>query len=155
MIKNLNKKQRDFVKELSGNLDSLGLNKISGVIISYFILSEKDELEFEELVDQLNVSKASVSNNLRTLEKIGFITRDRKPGQRKSQYQLAALDMKLMMMERMKTIEVFSNIMKRGLELSSDKNENTQRFLKGISHFYDWLLEEFPALLKNYQKPEN
>ncbi|TVQ43374.1 MAG: MarR family transcriptional regulator [Saprospirales bacterium] len=155
MIKNLNKEQLRFVEKLARNLDSLGLSKISGVIIAYFIFSNRDELEFDELVEQLNVSKASISNNLRTLEKIGFIYRYRKSGQRKSYYQLGALDMKTMMMERMKSIEAFRDIMKKGVELSSDENENTQRFLRGITHFYDWLLQEFPAMLEYYEKPES
>jgi len=147
--------QKGFLDDLAANLDSLGLSRISGLIIGCFIVSEKEDLEFDELVEKLNVSKASVSNNLRTLEKIGFISRHRKTGQRKSIYRLGGLDMKEIMLERMKSIESFTSIMKKGRELSPKSNENAERFLNGIIHFYDWVLKEFPDLLKDYQKPKN
>lgn len=70
----------DFILELAYQLDALGLSKISAMIIGYLIISEKEEAQFDELA-----SKASVSNYIRILEKIIFVIRYRKDGQKNTE----------------------------------------------------------------------
>lgn len=63
-----------------------GLPRIAGRIFALALISEQ-ALSLDEISAQLGVSKASVSNDTRLLERMGFIERVSQPGDRKDYYQ--------------------------------------------------------------------
>jgi DNA-binding transcriptional regulator GbsR (MarR family) len=63
-----------------------GLPRIAGRIFALALISEQ-ALSLDEISAQLGVSKASVSNDTRLLEQMGFIERVSQPGDRKDYYQ--------------------------------------------------------------------
>lgn len=63
-----------------------GLPRIAGRIFALALISEQ-ALSLDEISARLGVSKASVSNDTRLLEQMGFIERVSQPGDRKDYYQ--------------------------------------------------------------------
>jgi DNA-binding transcriptional regulator GbsR (MarR family) len=80
----MNIQKKELVEKLGVNFEKLNkLAPIAARIFATLILSEKKGITFEELVEELNASKSTVSTNLehlQSLNKVSYITR---PGDRK------------------------------------------------------------------------
>lgn len=63
-----------------------GLPRIAGRIFGLSLLSE-EPLSLDEIASALQVSKGSVSTDTRLLERLGFLERTAKPGDRKDYYR--------------------------------------------------------------------
>lgn len=78
-----------FIERFALSLEREGMPRIAGRIFA-FLLVEGSAFTFEELAEQLQVSRGSVSTNTRGLEATGLIERITVPGDRKTRYQLVA-----------------------------------------------------------------
>lgn len=76
--------KKELIEKLGVNLEKLHkMAPVAARIFATLILSKKKGVTFEELVEELNASKSSISTHLeslQTLNKISYITR---PGDRK------------------------------------------------------------------------
>ena len=72
---NMLRSARQIINE---NLRPLGLSSAEGNIVLH-LFTQGQEMGQDQLVAQLDVSKAAVSRTLNSLEKKGFITRQRDP----------------------------------------------------------------------------
>src|SRR5688572_19081616 len=82
----MNKERQRFIERAGMLWEEDGLPRIAGRIFALSLLSE-DPLSLDEIAEQLGVSKASVSTDTRLLERMGFLERITKPGDRKDYYQ--------------------------------------------------------------------
>lgn len=78
----------EFVEQMGIFAQEDNLPRISGRIIGLF-LAEDDVLGLRELAERLQVSRASVSTNVRQLAQLGFLERVARPGDRQDYYRLS------------------------------------------------------------------
>lgn len=78
----------EFVELMGRHLEEEGMPRIAGRLMGALILNE-DAASLDELADQLQVSKASVSSNARLLENWGIAERVTLPGDRRDFYRLS------------------------------------------------------------------
>lgn len=100
----------DFVELMGRQLEEEGMPRIAGRLMGALILNE-DVASLDDLAEQLQVSKASVSSNARFLEGLGVAERVTLPGDRRDFYRLApnaeelalqrALDRQRLMLQRL------------------------------------------------------
>lgn len=80
----MNIQKKELVEKLGVNFEKLNkLAPVAARIFATLILTEKKGITFDELVEELNASKSTISTHLehlQTLNKISYITR---PGDRK------------------------------------------------------------------------
>jgi DNA-binding transcriptional regulator GbsR (MarR family) len=80
----MNNQKKELVEKLGVRFEKLKkLSPVSARIFATLILTEKKGITFDELVEELNASKSTVSTNLehlQSLNKVSYITR---PGDRK------------------------------------------------------------------------
>lgn len=146
----LPEEKRAYVSEFGLFFEKLGTGKISGYILGYILISDRPEVSFNELVEQLAVSKASVHNNLKMLEQAGFIKALSFKGDRKTYYRIAARDMGEMTVRRMGMTVLFVELMNRGYALKENKQDDAAYFLQDTAGFYLWLSEQMPILLDQW-----
>lgn len=84
----MNKVAEEFIEQMGVNAQSDGLPRIAGRMMGFFIV-EGGTHSFSELADKLQVSRGSVSTNVRILESFGIIERTAKPGDRQDYFRLA------------------------------------------------------------------
>ena len=84
----MNKAAEEFVEQMGLYAQSDGLPRIAGRMMAYFIV-EGGTHSFSELAEALQVSRGSVSTNVRILESFGAIERTAKPGDRQDYFRLA------------------------------------------------------------------
>lgn len=77
-----------FIETFAVAKEGEGFPRIAGRIMALFLL-HGGPFSFSEIAERLQVSRASVSNNLRLVKDRGIIERIGQPGDRQDYYQLA------------------------------------------------------------------
>jgi DNA-binding transcriptional regulator GbsR (MarR family) len=96
-----------------------GLPRISGRIFGLALITE-EALSLDEIATRLGVSKASVSNDARLLEKMGFIERVSRPGDRRDYYQSTERSFERAIGERIRRMYQFEALIESGRALAVD-----------------------------------
>lgn len=78
----------EFVERMGLMLEAEGMPRIAGRLFGFLIIHE-EAFSLDELAEQLQVSKASISTNARQLEAHGVLERISSPGDRRDYYRMA------------------------------------------------------------------
>ena len=146
--------ERDrFIEENGLLFEKLGVTRMSGRILGYLMVAEKENVSFNELTEALKASKSSISTNLKMLLQIGFVKPLTIPGERKTYFMLSPdLDWRAYFAQRLEMINIMNNMFKKGLSLRPSKEDNAAKWLREASEFYDFIIEEFPAMLRRWEE---
>ena len=109
-----------FVERAGVLWENDGLPRIAGRIYGLMLVSE-DALSLDEIAESLGVSKASVSTDTRLLERMGFIERVSKPGDRKDYYQHTEGSFERAIGERIKRMHELASLIESGRELATSR----------------------------------
>ncbi|MDK2979412.1 MAG: hypothetical protein PWP52_2126 [Bacteroidales bacterium] len=82
------KKQKDLIEEIGIYFDKEGFQPIAGRILALLMVMDKERFTFDEIVEELQISKSAASITLRNLEIRGDIEYITLPGERKRYFQL-------------------------------------------------------------------
>ncbi len=77
-----------FIEDLGLSVEEDGMPRIAGRMLGLLIVQE-GPFQFDEIADQLQVSRGSVSTNARLLEQLGMIERFTLPGERRDLFRLS------------------------------------------------------------------
>ena len=94
-----------------------GLPRIAGRIFALVLVSE-NALSLDEIAETLGVSKASASTDTRLLERIGYVERVSKPGDRKDYYQSSERSFERAMAERIRRMQEFEAFLESGKDIA-------------------------------------
>ena len=148
----MKKEKLEYIEEFGMMWEKLGATRISGRILGYLLVCDKEQVSFQELVEVLKVSKGSVSTNIKALELIGFIQAVSIAGDRKTYYRAKPVNMPQIFEERLKLITVMLNIMEKGQKLKENNNDSASHFLKEAIDFYSWFQKNIPEFFKQYKQ---
>ncbi|MGC9375139.1 MAG: GbsR/MarR family transcriptional regulator [Bacteroidales bacterium] len=82
------KKQKELIEEIGIYFDKEGFQPIAGRILALLMVMDKERFTFDEIVEELQISKSAASITLRNLEIRGDIEYITLPGERKRYFQL-------------------------------------------------------------------
>lgn len=94
-----------FIESMGLLTENEGFPRIAGRLFGLLLLTP-GELSLDDIAERLGVSKASVSNDARRLQQLGFVERRSRPGDRRDYYKIApnafacSLEMRLERMQR-------------------------------------------------------
>ncbi|HYC49988.1 MAG TPA: MarR family transcriptional regulator [Gemmatimonadaceae bacterium] len=106
----------EFIERLGVLWQRDGLPRIAGRIFGLALVSP-DPCSLDDIAESLGVSKASVSNDARMLEQMGFIERVSIAGDRKDYYQVNEGSLERALELRVQRIEEFRKLLESGMEL--------------------------------------
>lgn len=141
-------KQRELVETMGRLTNQGGGTSLAGRIIGLLSFLDKEEFTFEEIVDELKISKSSVSttiNHLMETDKIEYITY---PGDRKRYFRIKVNTRKNFLQAMRRHIEKLEKLNKMGLELKQDKESRTAKNLSAMIN----ALEFWKAQVDKYEK---
>ena len=93
-----------------------GLPRIAGRIFGLTLVSP-DPCSIDDIAESLGVSKASVSNDARLLEQLGFVERVSLPGDRKVYYQITPQSLERAIESRVQRIQEFQQLLDSAMRL--------------------------------------
>ena len=130
-------KQKELVEELGRYFDKEGLQPIAGRIHALLMVMDKERFTFEEIVEELNISKSSASVALKNLEIRGDVEYVTLPGDRKRYFQIKKRKSSTLIDEFIKKTMLFKKLSQNILELKTDKNSENANFIKDIVKMID------------------
>ncbi|MDR4989309.1 MAG: hypothetical protein RG741_10780 [Bacteroidales bacterium] len=146
-----------FIEETGILLESMGTTRMSGRILGYLMVTDKEMVSFDELCQVLQASKSSISTNVKTLITLHFIKPITLPGDRKTYYMLAPdLNWAEYHIKRIEQLKHMNRLFRKALELRVNKNDKSSRWLKMSVEFYEWATEGYKNFLKQWtgKKPK-
>ena len=146
------KRQRELV-ELAGRFyDKRGLQPIAGRIIGLLTVMDKEQYTFDEIVEELKVSKSSVSNALKVLEIADSIEYSTITGDRRRYFQLKKRDRFSLIDDHQSMLNTSRDYLKKVLDLKADKKSENSLFIKDLIDMLDFFLGRFEELKKEFLK---
>lgn len=143
-------RQKELVETAGRYYDKKGLQPTAGRIIGLLTIMDKERFTFDEIVEELNVSKSSVSNALRILEMANSIEYITLPGDRKRYFQLKKTDKFAMIDEYKSALSEVKTNMQAILELKANPQSENSVFLWNLIDMLDFFLSKFEELKQEY-----
>jgi DNA-binding transcriptional regulator GbsR (MarR family) len=109
-----------FIESMGLLTEAEGFPRIAGRLFGLLLLTPGD-LSLDEIADRLGVSKASVSNDARRLQQMGFVERRGRPGDRRDYYAIAPNAFACSLEMRLERMHKFHKLLETAHELSDDE----------------------------------
>lgn len=143
-------KQRELIEEVGRFFDREGLQPVAGRIIGLLMVMDKELYTFEEITEELSISKSSASIALRNLEIRGAIEYITIPGDRKRYFRSRIKDPFSMIDQFAARMIMFQEMASRILELKADKKTRNATFLSEMSHMLEFFTAQIDQLKRQY-----
>ena len=137
---------------LSAQLD--GIPRIAGRIAGYFII-HGGPVSFGQLAEALQVSRGSISTNVRMLAGIGLIERAAVPGDRQDYYQISGSPFFRMIDAHLERLRRIWHIVDQATHAIPDTMEGAQDRLQQMNRFYREAVKSNEALLARLSQDES
>jgi DNA-binding transcriptional regulator GbsR (MarR family) len=108
-----------YVERMGLLWEAEGLPRIAGRMLGLLAL-QPEPTTLDDIAGALGVSKASVSNDTRLLERLGFVERVSRPGDRKDYYQNSARSFERAIAERLRRMGELQSLIEAGAALAVD-----------------------------------
>lgn len=140
-----------FIEQMGLFAQGDGVARIAGRLFGYFIV-HGGPVSFADLAQALQVSRASVSTNARTLVSIGMIERVTRPGDRQDYYQLAESPFLRMIETYLSRMRAMQEILQQADKTIPQNMAATHRRLAQMSDFYSVAVQSNEQMLKELEQ---
>lgn len=155
MSGNTYSEKSDFVDDFSLKIEELGHPRIYGQILGWMLICDPPHQSFPDLMENLNISKASVSNTTRMMLEQGLIEKVRLKGERQIYFKIKKGALIEFMEKQMALTIDLEEITKRGLELSKREGGTDFTRLERIHSFHQFLAQHLPELIQKFRNEYN
>lgn len=140
---------QSFVERLGLMMESEGLPRIAGRIFG-FLLVHEGAFSLDELAEELQVSKASVSTNARMLEQFGLVERTSEPGDRRDYYQMGHDAWERILLSAQRKQESMRQALTEAAASLPEEMEAGRRRLIQAEQFYLLLVDQIDRTLERW-----
>lgn len=149
------KDKHDFVDAFSMKIEELGHPRIYGQILGWLLICEPPYQSFPDLMENLDISKASVSNITRMLMERGLIEKIRIKGERQVYFKLKEGSLIEFMEKQLQIALELESITSKGLQLAEKENISHLQRLQKANDFHHFLARQTKDLIQNYKQEHN
>lgn len=139
-----------YIEEVALYWEAQGLPRIAGRIVGLLLVCDPPHRSAGQIVEELGVSKASVSTMTRLLLEAHTIEVATVPGKRATYYRLTPDSLERKFTRRIEKFASFGDLAQRGLELMGGDEDRATR-LRRVASMYAFLERELPLLLQRWR----
>ncbi len=140
-----------FIEQMGIHAQGDGAPRIAGRIIGYFIV-HGGPVCFSQLAQELQVSRASISTNARTLTDLGMIEKVARPGDRQDYYQLANNPYLRMIETYLLRMRAMQDLLQKADKSIPADMHGTHARLAQMRHFFETAVQSNERLLKELEQ---
>lgn len=144
------KRQKELIEVAGRFYDKKGFQPIAGRILGLLTIMDKEQYTFDEIVEELKISKSSASNALRMLELSNSIEYITLSGDRKRYFQIKKREKFALINEHQQVLKETRDYLKIVLELKANSSSANALFLDDLIDMLDFFLDKFEELKKEY-----
>jgi len=150
-VNQLREEVSQFVEQVGAFFEGQGLSRTAGRLLA-LLLVRPNALSLDEMADLVQMSKGSISLNIRMLEGSGLAERVRVAGDRRDYYRVAPDAWTRVIALSIEQAKAMLQLARRGLSaLEKDNAEARQRLLE-LEEFYLFMVGEITGVLKRWQQ---
>lgn len=147
----LSDKKREIIERVGVFHEKKGMQPVVGRIIGLLMVAEPAEATFEEIQEELQVSKSAVSNALTFMQGREMVDYTTKPGERKRYFKLSVKKWKKDLNRDFDGLLKIDVLLNEVIELKENKNSEFCQCLTEMKEFLGFLKVELPLLLKKFE----
>lgn len=147
----MNDAEIKFIERFGLLFEEDGLPRIAGRIFGLLLLSQSP-LAMDELAEQLQVSKASISTNARMLDRMGIAERTSKPGDRRTYYELSPRAFERSFDRTRQRISEVVSILESTLPHIDEERSEVRQRLGWMTQWHQFLVGEMDQLLARWRE---
>lgn len=144
-------KKIELIEKIGIFHEKKGLPPIEGRIIGFLMVMENDQYSFEEITNELKISKSSASQALKKLELRELITYTTKPGVRKRYFKLKSQTERQGASELKSHISDFHELLDECLCVIQDKSGTKYNDLLKRKYACQFLLSKLDELIMEFK----
>lgn len=142
--------EQDPAEELALVLANHGLQRMTARVLSMLLFTEQPATTMGELADRLRASTGAISGALKMLTSVGLVERVPAPASRRDHYRLRDDAWAVLYTNQNEVIAAMQKAAEAGIAATGSESLAGQR-LTQMHDFYDFLLNEIPALLDRWR----
>ena len=151
---NLNERKRELIEKIGVFHEKFGFQPVAARIYGLLLVSDKSELTFDEIREELQVSKSAVStalNLLLTMKQIDYIT---KPGERKRYFRSNLCKWQSFLGSLMEIATNYAALFKEVKEVRNNDASEMNQYINEITSFIDYITNSFPKIITDWAKSD-
>jgi DNA-binding transcriptional regulator GbsR (MarR family) len=133
-------------------MEEHGFPRMAGRVIGALMICTPPYLSHEELADQLQASKGSISMSTQLLTRLSIVERISLPGHRRHYYQLCGRLWKDLLSTSSEHILRHLKLVDEGLDLLKDESVEAKMRLVELQVFTDFALETLPEMTDRWER---
>lgn len=145
--------EKKFVEEVGFAFEQTGIPRMAGRIFGWLLVSNPAYQSPDQIATALMASRGSISTMTRLLLQMGLIERVGIPGVRHDNFRIRENALQHLIQHGLEEeIELFHQLATAGLNSLKYLSPDTHQLLEEMHNTYSFLEEEFPLLLKRWEK---
>ena len=146
------KKQKELIEFIGRQNEKEGYQPVTARILGLLMVMDKEEYTFEEIVEEMKISKSSASTALKNLEIRGIIEYVTYPGDRKRYFRFVSGDIDGIIDEMENKLKKSQMTITQIIELKKDPNSRNATFLKEVLKGMEFFIKNMEDLKIQYKK---
>lgn len=142
---------REFIERLGIVAEEQGIPRIGGRMLGYLLLQE-EQRSLEQIAEDLQVSKASISLNGRWLERLGVVERVGSPGDRRDFYRIVDQPWERIYAVAQQRMQRTHDVLELGMSLLGEDEVVGRRRLMEWQWFHAFMLDDFITKLERWRE---
>ena len=138
-------------EELALVLTSHGLQRMTARVLATLLFTEQPSMTMGDLADQLRASNGSISAAIKMLSSVGLVERTPAPGSRREHFRLRDDAWAVLYTNHNDVLAAMRRAAETGIDATAADSLAGHR-LTEMRDFYDFLLDEIPALLQRWRQ---
>lgn len=135
-----------YVERFGQYFEQMGASRSAGQVLAWLLLSESPQ-SLDDLARSLHISKASASFATRMWEQVGFVTRVRVRGDRKTYYQVQSDIVSTLTGAAIAKMQAFADLFDEGQKVLGDARPRARAVLRKFSRVYRHMARRLPEVL--------
>ena len=145
-------KQKELIEFIGRENERDGYQPVAARILGLLMVMDKEEYTFDEIVEELKISKSSASNALKNLEIRGVIEYVTYSGNRKRYFRFISTEIDGMINEIEKKFQKNRDTIRQAIDLKKDKNSRNSIFLQNVLTGMEFFIEQLDKFKTEYKK---
>lgn len=147
-------KQKELIEHIGRQNEREGFQPVSARILGLLMVMDKEEYTFEEIVEEMQISKSSASTALKNLEIRGIIEYITYPGDRKRYFRFFSGEIDGMINEMENNMKKKLAVINQIIELKKDQNSRNATFLRNVLKGMEFFIKNLDELRIAYKKEQ-
>jgi len=145
-------KQRMLIEKLGTQFDKEGFQPTAGRLLGLLMVMDKEQFTFDEIVEELGISKSSASVAIKNLELRGNLEYITMPGDRKRYFRIKARNPFDLIDDFTGKMMNFKQMSELIIALKADENSRNALFFKNLIKMIDFVLGHMDELKERYSE---